>query len=294
MNVKKSQNKVLIMIAIIIFMLLCGCSKKKAEYEDKSQQIAKDTLNQLKLDYKEDFEIESITYTKENDSYVLFVHPKNEPDISFRVIKWAMGGNDLIDNYIPLRRALQTRKLFKPFAENISSKYLLHGNITGVEKNRTISGLEDQIEYWEINYPIKDFIKKYHKNTRLMVDIFFFFDLNENNKEEVCKKVFEMVKYIQSLEVGEVNISIQFYDEDFFRDKDVVKINEEEMGPAGMMNFETQYYDNKKVNIIFKEKNLKEFKKIKSYKDIEKKIRYRQDTGKKDNIGGEIYEWVPK
>ncbi len=287
-------HKSLTILTFIILIFLCGCSKKKVEYEDKSQQIAKDTLNQLKLDYKEDFEIESITYTKENDSYVLFVHPKSEPDISFRVIKWAMGGNDLIDNYIPLRRALQTRKLFKPFAENISSKYLLHGNITGVEKNRTISGLEDQIEYWEINYPIKDFIKKYHKNTRLMVDIFFFFDLNENNKEEVCKKVFEMVKYIQSLEVAEVDISIQFYDEDFFRDKDVVKINEEEMGPAGMMNFQTQYYDNKNINIIFDENNLKEFKRIKSYKDIEKKIWYKEFTGEKTNIGGKRHRWVQK
>ena len=90
-----------------------------------SGRITKDTLNQLKLDYKEDFEIESITYTKENDSYVLFVHPKSEPDISFRVIKWAMGGNNLIDDYLDTRRYLQTKKHFKPFAESISNKYLI-------------------------------------------------------------------------------------------------------------------------------------------------------------------------
>ena len=118
-------HKSLTILTFIILIFLCGCSKKKVEYEDKSQQIAKDTLNQLKLDYKEDFEIESITYTKENDSYVLFVHPKNEPDISFRVIKWAMGGNNLIDNYTMTRREYQTEKIFKPFAEKINKKYLL-------------------------------------------------------------------------------------------------------------------------------------------------------------------------
>ncbi|MBN2837327.1 MAG: hypothetical protein JXM74_01075, partial [Fusobacteriaceae bacterium] len=85
-----------------------------------------------------------------------------------------------------------------------------------------------------------------------------------------------------------------FYDEDFFRDKDVVKINEEEMGPAGMMNFQTQYYDNKNINIIFEEKTLKEFKRIKSYKDIEKKIWYKEFTGEKTYIGGDDHKWVQK
>ena len=70
MDKKRKIHKSLIILTFIILILLCGCTGKKAEYEDKSQQIAKDTLNQLKLDYKEDFEIESITYTKENDSYV--------------------------------------------------------------------------------------------------------------------------------------------------------------------------------------------------------------------------------
>ncbi len=283
MNVKKSQNKVLIMIAIIIFMLLCGCSKKKAEYEDKSQQIAKDTLNQLKLDYKEDFEIESITYTKENDSYVLFVHPKNEPDISFRVIKWAMGGNNLVDDYLDTRRYLQTKKHFRPFAESISNKYLISAGIGNIVKRR---------EYWDMKYPIEYLIKKYKNDISLGIKIFFFFDLNENNKEEVCKKVFEMVKYIQSLEVAEVDISIQFYDEDFFRDKDVVKINEEEMGPAGMMNFISQYGQYMHNSIEIDERF--PINKIKSYKDIEKKIWYKEFTGEKDNVGGDRYKWVQK
>lgn len=285
MDKKRKMHKSLIILTFIILILLCGCSDEKSEYEDKSQQIAKDTLNQLKLDYKEDFEIESITYTKENDSYVLFVHPKSEPDISFRVIKWAMGGNNLIDDYLDTRRYLQTKKHFKPFAESISNKYLISAGMGNIVKRK---------EYWDMKYSIEYLIKKYKNDISLGINIFFFFDLNENNKEEVCKKIFEMVKYIQSLEVAEVDLSIQFYDEDFFRDKDVVKINEEEMGPAGMMNFETQYYDNKKLNIIFKEKNLKEFKKIKSYKDIERKIWYKEFTGEKTNIGGNKYKWVQK
>ncbi len=124
-----------------------------------------------------------------------------------------------------------------------------------------------------------------------MVDIFYFFDLNENNTEDVCMKVYEMIKYIQDLKVGEVNISIQFYDEKFFKDKDVEKILEKE-GSAGMMNFVSHYGDYRANSIQVD--NRFPIMGIKNYKDIEKLIWYKKYTGEKNNIGEEKYKWIQK
>ena len=274
------RNKVLFYILMVLAIFLTGC---KSPQEAKTDKVAKETLEQLKTDYNEDFEIESIKYVRENDSYIVFVHPKTEPDMSIRVIKWKMAGNKLIDDYVSARRYLQTKKHFKPFAESISKKYLISAGLGGIVKKE---------EYWDVNYSIEDLLKKYNKDITLGIDIFFFFDLNEWNKKEVCKKIYEMIKYIQDTGVAEAEISIQFYDEDFFKDKDVVKINKEEMGPAGMMNFISHYGEYMKNSIEVDERF--PINKIKSYKGIENLIWYRQDTGQKDNIGGEIYEWVQK
>ena len=264
----------------MFFMFLTSC---KDSQKTATEKVTKQTLEQLKTDYNEEFEIESISYVSENDSYILFVHPKVDPDMSIRVIKWKMAGNKLIDDYISTRRYFQTKKHFKPFAESISKKYLISAGLGGIVRKE---------KYWDMSNSIENLIKKYSKDITLGIDIFYFFNLNENNTEDVCKKVYEMIKYIQDLNVGEVNISIQFYDEEFFKDKDVVKINEEEMGPAGIMNFQS-HYGNYRLNSIQVD-NRFPINKIKNYRDIEKLIWYRQDTGKKDNIGGEIYEWVQK
>lgn len=284
------RNKVLFYILMILAIFLTGC---KGSQETATDKVAKETLEQLKKDYNEEFEIESADYVKETDSYTLFVHPKTEPDMSFRVIKWKKAGNELIDNYIPKRRDAQTNKIFKPFADSINNKNLLLALIGQPMKpqNGDIMRIKD---YYDMSYTAEDLIKLHKEKIRFVIDIFFFFDLNEWNRQDVCKKVYEMIKYIQDTGVAEAEISIQFYDEEFFKDKDVVKILKEEMGPAGMMNFQTQYgkYELSTLNIGKDKDSI--FTEIKGYRDIENLIWYRQDTGKKDNIGGEIYEWIQK
>lgn len=277
---------------MILAIFLTGCKSPK---EAKTDKVAKETLEQLKTDYNEEFEIESIKYVKENDSYILFVHPKTEPDMSFRIVKWRMAGNKLIDDYVVTRRTKQGEKLFKPFADSVNTKNLLFAGLGQPmnPKNGDIMRIKD---YYDMSYSTEDLLKLHKEKIRIVMMMFFFFDLHEWNREDVCKKVYEMIKYIQDTGVAEVEISIQFYDEKFFKDKDVVKINEEEMGPAGMMNFDSHYggkYDLARID-IGTELGIKDFKTIKTYKDIENKIRYKKYTGEKDNIGGEIYEWIQK
>ena len=254
------RNKVLFYILMILAIFLTGC---KGSQETATDKVAKETLEQLKKDYNEEFEIESADYVKETDSYTLFVHPKTEPDMSFRVIKWKKAGNELIDDYVQTRRYLQAKKYFKPFADSISERHLISAAVVSIL---------DKKEYWDMQYSIENLIKMYNKDITVGMDIFYFFDLHEWNKEDVCKKVYNLIKHIQDSGIGKLNLSIQFYDEKFFKDKDVEKILKEDMGPAGMMNFQSTYSAKyKTVNIIFEEKKIEELKKIKSYKDIEKK-----------------------
>jgi hypothetical protein len=93
-------------------------------------------------------------------------------------------------------------------------------------------------------------------------------------------------------------MSISFFDEAYFRYKDVVWINKEKMGITGMMNFEN-YYTNKylKSVIVFRGEgvvgiSLDELNEIKSYKDIEKRIYFKKFTGKENYRGRKYYEWV--
>ncbi len=250
--IKKSKE--LFYALLILVMFFTGC---KGSQETKTEKVAQQTLEQLKNDYNEEFEIESADYIKETDSYTLFVHPKSEPDMSFRVIKWKKAGNELIDNYIPNRRDAQTNKIFKPFADSVNTKNLLF--VAVGDPMKAGENITDDKIYYDMKYSIEDLIKIKKDKIRVVMMMFFFFDLHEWNREEVCKKIYEMIKYIQDTGVAEADISIQFYDEKFFKDKDVEKILKEDMGPAGMMNFQSTYSAKyKTVNIIFEEKKIEE------------------------------------
>ena len=86
-----------------------------------------------------------------------------------------------------------------------------------------------------------------------------------------------MVKYMQEADIGEVEMEVLFFSEDHFLNKDVEKINREEMGPAGMMNFQSIYgdYALTMFNISKVSIGLEDYRSIKSYKDIKKAMYYR-------------------
>ena len=56
------------------------------------------------------------------------------------------------------------------------------------------------------------------------------------------------------MKLGSYDIEIEFYDEAYFKDKDVVKIEKEKMGPSGMMNFTSQYTNFREYFIKIKSK----------------------------------------
>ena len=218
------------------------------------------------------------------------LHPKTDPDLKIRVLKWAMGGNELTDDYIRTRRFRQTEKLMKHFVDDINKKNLFSIGLSGDVKHEKM--------YYDMSYSAEDIIKKYPEKIYMSSGLFFFFDITEENVDEVCKKLYKMVKYMQDADIGEVEMEVLFFSEDYFAGKDVEKINREEMGPAGMMNFDSTYggeYALTRVNIGRLTDGIEDYRKIKSYKDIKKAIYYKKFKGTVNlATGRRDFEWIGK
>jgi hypothetical protein len=280
------MKKIINLLTLLLLLTSCG-----ENYQDKAEEMGKEVLKSLEAKYHEEFELESSEYIRENRSYAIFVHPKENPEMSVRVLKWAMGGYSLSDDYIRTIRGVQMTKLFEKDINNISKKklyYAVIGNPSEVEK-----------EYYNMNYSIEDILKNNQGKTYIGVEMFFFYDITPENLEETCKRVYELIRHIQELKPKTLKLSISFYDEAYFKYKDVVWIEKEKMGKTGMCNFEN-YYTNKylKSVIVFKGEgvvgiSLDELNEIKSYKDIEKKIYFKKFNGQFFHYGGdEMYDWV--
>ena len=154
------------------------------------------------------------------------LHPKTDPDLKIRVLKWAMGGYELTDDYIRTKRFREAKKLMKHFVDDINKKNLFSIGLSGDVKHEKM--------YYDMSYSAEDIIKKYPEKIYMSSGLFFLFDITEENVDEVCKKLYKMVKYMQDADIGEVEMEVLFFSEDYFAGKDVEKINREEMGPAGI------------------------------------------------------------
>ncbi len=217
------------------------------------------------------------------------LHPKTDPDLKIRVLKWAMGGNELTDDYIKTKRFRETKKLMKHFVDDINKKNLFSIGLSGDVKHEKM--------YYDMSYSAEDIIKKYPEKIYMSSGLFFFFDITEENVDEVCKKLYKMVKYMQDADIGEVEMEVLFFSEDYFAGKDVEKINREEMGPAGMMNFQSIYgdYALTMFNISKVSIGLEDYRSIKSYKDIKKAMYYKKFKGTVNlATGRRDFEWISK
>ena len=217
------------------------------------------------------------------------LHPKTDPDLKIRVLKWAMGGNELTDDYIRTKRFRETKKLMKHFVDDINKKNLFSIGLSGDVKHEKM--------YYDMSYSAEDIIKKYPEKIYISSGLFIFFDITEENVDEVCKKLYKMVKYMQDADIGEVEMEVLFFSEDYFAGKDVVKIEKEEMGPLGIANFQSIYseYSLTMFNISKVAIGLEDYRGIKSYKDIKKAMYYKKFTGTINTVTDRRdFEWINK
>ncbi len=283
--------KVLLLSILVFTLLACGSSGDSTEksQEDINNEVAVEALSQLKEEYGEEFELESVSYTRENDSYVMFVHPKAEPDISFRVIKWAMGGRVNISNYTGVRRIKQATKLFKPFADRINKRHFIFVNIGGAHSSDR--SMSQEKPYWLVEeYTIEELLELYKGQSALYIDMDFFFDITDENKNDVYEVVYDMLLYLKELEVLEIHIEIEFYDEEYFKNVDVHRMLVEAYD-NNLIKFEGFSYDYM-LSIIMNFDHFVEdlMKEIKSPEDVKKLLRYKVFPESEREMWDLVYE----
>ena len=110
-----------------------------------------------------------------------------------------------------------------PISNKISNKYLLSCDfwVDGDDPYNFRKKYED------LSIPHQEVIKEFHSIMSGNLFIQYFIDIKESNKKEIQQKIYEIVKYLESLKLGSYDIEIEFYDEAYFKDKDVVKIEKE-------------------------------------------------------------------
>ena len=237
--------------------------KKAKEY------VAEETKLYLKLKHNEEFGVSSVRYIPETEGYEIMVYPVKNPTVEFMVTKSRATGFQLNGSYKNTLRALESIKIMEPFAKKISNKYLLSCDfwVDGDDPYNFRKKYED------LSIPHQEVIKEFHSIMSGNLFIQYFIDIKESNKKEIQQKIYEIVKYLESLKLGSYDIEIEFYDEAYFKDKDVVKIEKEKMGPAGMFNFTSQYINYIQYQIRISTRPLNPFvidsETIKSYKDIQ-------------------------
>ena len=91
------------------------------------------------------------------------VYPVKNPTVEFMVTKSRATGFQLNGSYKNKLRALESIKIMEPFAEKISNKYLIGAWFNG--------DILDEKEYWNMEIPLKEVIKKYPNKTYLGMGI---------------------------------------------------------------------------------------------------------------------------
>lgn len=139
--------------------------KKAKEY------VAEETKLYLKLKHNEEFGVSSVRYIPETEGYEIMVYPVKNPTVEFMVTKSRATGFQLNGSYKNKLRVLESINIMEPFAKKISDKYLIGAWFNG--------DILDEKEYWNMEIPLKEVIKKY-PNPHCQVNCNDFFQNTSN------------------------------------------------------------------------------------------------------------------
>ncbi|MBM7625087.1 hypothetical protein [Sporohalobacter salinus] len=251
-----NSKKIQIALILVVLFLVVGFESNMPMSEKK---VREKVLDSLEDEYNEKFRIKSFKYTVANKSYQLEVYPKKDPDIIFDVRILPMTGYQINDDYITEQWFIKTEKYIKKYVNRISRKNVYYA-IARPIKTELFMKLRDREKA-----TFKEIMKNYRNKSKLATKIYAFKDITSKNEDEVLKDVYELVKFIREEGFKTGKIEIEFYDEDYFRDKDVEKLYEK---------FDASFNDrynnflNYRIDI-----NEKEFHKVKSIKGVKKNLR---------------------
>ncbi|BDU50634.1 hypothetical protein [Haliovirga abyssi] len=215
----KMKRKIIIFLILILGILGCKSidltnSKKKLALEET--RIRALVMNELETRYDEKFEIRRIRYDKRRDKWKLEVYPleNNIDDETFIAYVKKDPKERVIANYYSMKISNLTTMYYRPIIKKIfREKKVYYWTGLGNDTNKSLKRIKN------INKIIKEVPEKlsFHMEMLIFEDVVS----TKEKKEAFIKEVWELFKYLKSQNLKWASITINIYDEDFFRDKDI-------------------------------------------------------------------------
>ena len=271
------KKRILILLLIILLSnLLLGCNGEKEKI-----RINTLVMNELETRYDEEFEIKRTFYDDDRSKWVTEVYPKEnniKDKIFFAYVK-SDPKERVVENYSSIKKSNLTTLYYKPIMKKIfkEKKIYFWGNM-GIhiynkkEREKLMILKSKNIDSFLKTIPNK-------MNINIFINIFEDVISTEEKKEKLIKEVWELFKYLKSQNLEWASITVNIYEEEFFKDKDIEHILKvSNWFSRGTREFDvTEYWKKNYAGLWIEEQD---YYKIKRIEDIEKLLGYRKDYKK--------------
>ncbi|BDU51245.1 hypothetical protein [Haliovirga abyssi] len=265
----KRRILLFILLLLVTSTLLTGCENKKEKARIKSL-----VMNELETRYDEKFEIRRIFYDDKRSKWVLEVYPKenNIDDETFFAFVKKDPEERVIENYYTIKNSNLTKIYYRPIIKKMfkENKLRFWANVGIGETNLDTDKIKK----------IETIFNKIPKITDVRIFIYIFEDVTstKEKKEAFIKEVWELFKYLKSQNLEWASITVNIYDEDFFKDKDIDHILKvSNWFSSWTSEFDvTEYWKKQTYLLRIREKDYKNIKYIKEIKDKLRKLDWNQ------------------
>ena len=264
------KKRILILLLIILLSnLLLGCNGEKEKI-----RINTLVMNELETRYDEEFEIKRTFYDDDRSKWVTEVYPKenNINEETFFVDVKKDPEERVVENYYFIKVTNLATIYYRPVIKKIFKEKKLY-YLSSIGSYAT--------EKLDKKKNINDILEKYSKESFITFKILIFEDVTstEEKKEKLIKEVWELFTYLKSQNLEWASITVNIYEEEFFKDKDIEHILKvSNWFSRGTREFDvTEYWKKNYAGLWIEEQD---YYKIKRIEDIEKLLGYRKDYKK--------------
>jgi len=212
----------IVIIAILLIGGGIGFWYLRGVYKiSKAEQLAGEYLNKK---YNENFAVSNGKYIWATNSYTFDASPKDDPKFTFSVFLSNFYKGGIGDMYRNAWMGRETHKMLDPFINAISKN-----NYYGAMYGSSLSLSKEEEHYIETDIrrnnltPLKA-VRKYPGKIYLNTTIYYALDVTEQNRNDIFKKVYSLVKFLKKKEFGEIGIVIYFYPSNILNGKKIKEV----------------------------------------------------------------------
>ena len=206
----------IVIIAILLIGGGIGFWYLRGVYKiSKAEQLAGEYLNKK---YNENFAVSNGKYIWATNSYTFDASPKDDPEFKFSVFLSNFYKGDIGDMYVLSKGNRETKKLVSPYINALSENNFYIANY-GTEGNEAIlSDIHTNL------LTLSQVLKKYPNQIKINLFVYYALDVTEQNRNDIFKKVYSLVKFLKKKEFGEIGIVIYFYPSNILNGKKIKEV----------------------------------------------------------------------